>query len=234
MTEALLEELLVIDLSRGVAGAYCGLLLCQLGAEVVKIEEPRRPLGSTEVLPYERSCLDAGKKSITLNKARAEAAALLLRLAQRADVLVTDAALPSGLDYATLSRQNPRLVLTLITPPSSADGLFGGYFAGLNAFAATLLPLVNMSILGRGQQVEVDGAECLAAAAFVVDSPGEWPQAEGETFAPRPFRAAGLSGQTRGPAPTVATPGEHNDEVYCSLLGLSGEEMARLRETAVI
>ena len=78
--------------------------------------------------------------------------------------------LPAGLDYAALSRQNPRLVLTRVTaPPSNNDGLFPEYFTGLNAFTATLLPLVNMAILGRGQQVEVDSAECLAAAAFVVD-----------------------------------------------------------------
>ena len=230
MSEALLAELLVVDVSRGVAGAYCCLLFRRLGAEVVRAEPPggRGGPGRTEVLPYKH----AGKKSITLDSSKPEGAALLLRLAERADVLVTDAGLPPGLDYATLSRQNPRLVLTVVTAPPSSNGdsLFDGYFTGLNAFAATLLPLVNMTILGRGQQVEVDDAECLAAAAFVADGQAQWPQAEGdEAFPPPPFRLTGL--EPLSPAPR---PGEHNDEVYCGLLGLSGEEVARLKEASVI
>ena len=157
MTEAILDELLVIDMSNGVAGAYCCLLFRYLGAEVVRVD--RR--GRTEVLPYmglqpavSFLHLSAGKKSITLDASQPEGVALLLRLAEHGDVLVSDASLPAGLDYPALSRQNPRLVLTRVTvPPSDNDGLFAEYFAGLNAFAATLLPLLNMAILGRGQQV---------------------------------------------------------------------------------
>ena len=233
MTEAILDELLVIDMSNGVAGAYCCLLFRYLGAEVVRVD--RR--GRTEVLPYmglqpavSFLHLSAGKKSITLDASKPEGAALLLRLAERADVLVSDASLPTGLDYAALSRQNPRLILTRVTaPPSDNDGLFAEYFAGLNAFAATLLPLLNMAILGCGQQVEVDGAECLAAAAFLVDDQGQWPELEGDETFPPPFRVSGIAAVS--PAPR---PGEHNDEVYCGLLGLSGEELARLKEASVI
>ena len=228
MSEALLAELLVVDVSRGVAGAYCCLLFRRLGADVVRGQPPGRPQAEESSLS---SYLHAGKKSVTLDASKPEGAALLLRLAEHADALVADTALPSGLDYATLSRQNPRLVLTSVTaPPSSnGDGLFDGYFTGLNAFAATLLPLVNMTILGRGQQVEVDGAECLAAA-FAADGQGQWPQAEGdEAFPPPPFRLTGL--EPLSPAPR---PGEHNDEVYCGLLGLDGEELARLKEASVI
>ena len=235
MAEAILDELLVIDMSNGVAGAYCCLLFRYLGAEVVRVD--RR--GRTEVLPYmglqpavSFLHLSAGKKSITLDASQPEGAALLLRLAERADVLVGDASLPAGLDYPALSRQNPRLILTRVTaPPSDNDGLFAEYFAGLNAFAATLLPLLNMAILGRGQQVEVDGAECLAAAAFVVDGRQiDWPQPEGDdTFPPPPFKVTDLA--PLSPAPR---PGEHNDEVYRGLLGLSGEELARLKEASVV
>jgi len=226
MTEALLSELLVIDLSRGVAGAYCCLLFRHLGAEVVRADSPNQ---SSAGEPY----LNAGKKSITLDASRPEGAVLLRRLAEHADVLVTDD-LPSNLEYAALSRQNPRLVLTRITnSPSNDDGRFSAYFTGLNAFVATMLPLVKMAILGRGQQVEVDGAECLAAAAFVADggrAEVQRPEGEGdEALLPAPFKIIGLAPLT--PAPL---PGEHNDEVYCGLLGLSGEELSHLTEASII
>ena len=168
---------------------------------------------------------------MTLDLSKPEGGGLLTRLAEHADILVTDAPLPVDLDYAALSQQNPRLILTLITPPEpDGDSLFTQYFAGLNAFAATMLPLVNMSILGRGQEVRIDGAECLAAAAFAVDAPGEWPSSEGDTpFPLPPFRLTGLT-----PLSPLSRPGEHNDEVYCGLLGLSGEELARLKEAGVV
>ncbi|HUS82360.1 MAG TPA: CoA transferase [Dehalococcoidia bacterium] len=229
MTETLLDDLLVIDISRGVAGAYCCLLFRHLGADVVRAEPPGRSRSDDDAPSLH---LDAGAKSITLDAAQPEGAALLRRLAERADVLIVDGVLPPGLDYTALSAQNPRLILTRVTPPSSnGDSLFGEYFAGLNAFAATLLPLVNMAILGRGQQVEVDSGECLAAAAFVVDGPGQWPQVEPGEALPLPFK---VMGQARGPAPTAPSAGEHNDEVYCGLLGLSGEEMAQLKEKSII
>jgi crotonobetainyl-CoA:carnitine CoA-transferase CaiB-like acyl-CoA transferase len=226
MTEALLDELLVIDASRGVGGGYCCLLFRQLGAEVVRIDGPgEHDRDRMESLAH----IDAGKKSITLDPPRPEGAALLQRLAECADVLVSDGVLPPALDYATLSAQNPRLILTSVTP-SNGDGLFAGYFAGLNAFAATLLPLVNMAILGRGQEVKVDSAECLAAAALLVDGEGQWRQPKtGDAPPPAPFKVTGLA--QLSPAPSR---GEHNDEVYCGLLGLSGEEMARLKEASVI
>ena len=182
----------------GSPARYCCLLFRYLGAEVVRVDQPdgRAPT-TTLVAGY----LDAGKKSITLDASQPEGAGLLLRLAERADVLVTDHVLPAGLDYATLSRQNPRLVLTRVAePPSNGDGRFWEYFTGLNAFAATLLPLVNMAILGRGQQVEVDGAECVAAAAFVVDGPGQWPQVRRR----RGFSAGTVQGGRAGAGPAPA------------------------------
>ena len=231
MTETLLDDLLVIDISRGVAGAYCCLLFRHLGADVVRAEAPGRSRSDDDAPSLH---LDAGAKSITLDAAQPEGAALLRRLADRADVLIADGVLPPGLDYATLSAQNPRLVLTRVTPSSSnGDNLFAEYFAGLNAFAATLLPLVNMAILGRGQQVEVGGAECVAAAAFLADDGRQeiqWPGPEGhETLPPAPFKMVGLA-----PLSPTPLPGEHNDEVYCGLLGLNGEEMAQLKDKSII
>ncbi len=232
MAEGLLDEFLVVDLSRGVAGAYCCLLFAHLGAEVVRVETPAIEGGRTEVLPYISPHIfpdiNAGKKSVTLDLSEPEGGDVLLRLAGHADVLVIDSSLPGGLDYRALSRQNPRLLLTHITS-SDGDDLFAQYFTGLNAFAAATLPLVKMSILGRGQEINVDAAECVAAAAFAVDALGEWPSSTDSPTPPPPFRLTGLTALS--PLPQT---GEHNDEVYCGLLGLSGEELARLKEAGVV
>jgi crotonobetainyl-CoA:carnitine CoA-transferase CaiB-like acyl-CoA transferase len=231
MDEAILSELLVIDLSEGVAGAYCCLLLRHLGAEVVKLE---RPAGdSTRDALYLH--LNAGKKSATLDIGRPEGAALLRRLADEADILVHDQPperLRSlGLTYDTLAAQNPRLIAVAIASDEAADRE-AEFFAGANAFAAAILPLVNLATWGGGQEVAVDTRECLAAAAFLATDAPESDRAttlpEGRSDAP-PFRMEDVA--PLSPAPSI---GEHNDEVYCGLLGLSGDELAALKAASAI
>jgi len=134
MAEPPLEGLLAIDLTTGVAGAYCCSLLAAAGADVIKVEPPRKgdPLRRRgpfleDVPTPENSALflflNAGKKSITLD-CEAEDGRLLLRaLIDKADALVEEAPpgyLASlGLDYEDLRRTNPRLVMTSITPYGS-------------------------------------------------------------------------------------------------------------------
>jgi crotonobetainyl-CoA:carnitine CoA-transferase CaiB-like acyl-CoA transferase len=218
-----LDELLVVDLCQAVAGGYCCLLLRYLGADIIKAEPPRSTKGAPR-------SLDTGKKSITLDLSRPEGAALLRRLAEQADVLVTDAPLPANLDREALSRQNPRLIVTSLTGALAEEGS-RAHLIGLNAFAATVLPLVNMAVLGRGQLIEVDAAECLAAAAMVVDetATARQPVAEASTTLTPPFRMDGLA-----PLSPPPEPGEHNHEVYCALLGLSGEELERLKREGIV
>ncbi len=219
MTEPALSELLVVELGRQIAVRYCGLLFGRLGATVLVVEPP----GSDEPT----SDLNAGKESITLDVARPEGGTLLGRLAEQADVLVADDSLPAELHYATLSRRNPRLIVTCISGAPLDDA--AQRFVGLNAFTATLLPLITMSVLGRGQRVEVDGAECLAAAALLVDD-GEMPLQTSESALPElPFTVEGVT-----PAEPVSRAGRHNDEIYCELLGLTAEELARLRREAIV
>jgi len=219
MTEPPFGELLVVELGRQVAASYCGLLFRRLGATVVRVVPP----GSDE----SNSDLAAGKKSITLDVTRPEGAALLCRLAGQADVLLVDDSLAAGLDYASLSAQNPRLISTCVTngPPDDA----AQRFVGLNAFAATLLPLITMSVLGRGERIEIDGDECLAAAAMLVDGGEVRLETRESPPAALPFHFEGIA-----PPEPAPQSGQHNDEVYCELLGLTGEELARLRREAIV
>src|SRR6266508_1639850 len=84
----------VLDLTRLLPGGYCTLLLSDLGADVVKVEEPGRgdyirwmpPLVEGESAAHR--ALNRGKRSITLNLKDHDGVRLLHRLAERADVLV--------------------------------------------------------------------------------------------------------------------------------------------------
>jgi crotonobetainyl-CoA:carnitine CoA-transferase CaiB-like acyl-CoA transferase len=117
----------VIDASRVLAGPFCGMLLGDLGADVVKVERPdtgdetrawgppfvEQAGGSRKDATYYLS-VNRNKRSLTLDLGQAAGRAVLARLAERADVLLenfrpgTQAAL--GCDWETLSRLNPRLV----------------------------------------------------------------------------------------------------------------------------
>lgn len=128
-----LAGLLVLDLSRVLAGPFCTMLLADLGARVVKVEDPdggdvTRGWGP----PYEeRSGLSAyylavnrNKESIALDLATSGGAESVRILARRADVVVENF-LPGGLErfglsLADMRRENPRLVTASITSAGRA------------------------------------------------------------------------------------------------------------------
>ena len=89
-----IDGIRVLDLTRLLPGAYATMLLADLGAEVIKIEDPRGGDGMRSLRshpdgwnPYfER--LNRNKRSVTLDLRKAEAAAVLDALATHADVMV--------------------------------------------------------------------------------------------------------------------------------------------------
>src|SRR6266571_4196384 len=84
----------ILDLTRLLPGGYCTLLLADLGANVIKVEEPGRgdyirwtpPLVDGESAAHR--ALNRGKRSITLNLKNPSGSDVLRRLAGRVDVLV--------------------------------------------------------------------------------------------------------------------------------------------------
>jgi crotonobetainyl-CoA:carnitine CoA-transferase CaiB-like acyl-CoA transferase len=135
--EQALSGLYVLDLSQGVAGAYCTKLLADLGADVVKVEPPqgdelRRmgPFPAGRPDPEASGLflhLNANKRGIVLDLEAKEDRRRLEGLARRADVLVTSHRAPAderlGLTYEALSALNPRIVVTSVTP----FGRYGPY-----------------------------------------------------------------------------------------------------------
>ena len=119
-----LDGIRVLDLTRLLPGAYATLLLADLGADVVKVEDPRGgdgmrtlPVVSGHNVYFE--VLNRNKRSITLDLRSPEAAGVLARLAALSDVVV-DSFRPStarrlGVDGTTLCAAHPRLVCASIS-----------------------------------------------------------------------------------------------------------------------
>jgi crotonobetainyl-CoA:carnitine CoA-transferase CaiB-like acyl-CoA transferase len=126
----MLEGLRVLDLSRVLAGPWCGQLLADYGADVIKVERPGagddtrawgppwHGDGQNRVAAYYLSA-NRGKRSIAVDIASAEGAALVRELALHADVLLENYKVGQlaryGLDAASLMAGNPRLVYCSIT-----------------------------------------------------------------------------------------------------------------------
>lgn len=115
-----LDGILVLDFSRFVPGPYCSLRLADLGADVIKVENPilgdagryAPPLVDGESIPFR--VLNRGKRSLAVNYRSAEGRELAAGLVRRADVLL-ESFKPGyidriGLGYAACRAWNPRLV----------------------------------------------------------------------------------------------------------------------------
>jgi crotonobetainyl-CoA:carnitine CoA-transferase CaiB-like acyl-CoA transferase len=120
-----LAGIIVLDLTRLLPGGYCTLLLADLGADVVKVEEPGRgdyirwtpPLVEGESAAHR--ALNRGKRSVALNLKDPAGAEVLRRLSERSDVLV-ESFRPGvlarlGVGHDALRAANPRLVSCAIT-----------------------------------------------------------------------------------------------------------------------
>ena len=123
----------VLDLSRVLAGPWCGQTLADLGAEVIKVERPGVGddtrgwgppwmKGQSDELTSEASYYQStnrGKLSVALNLASPQGQELVRALATDCDVLIENYKAGSlakyGLDYASLSELNPRLVYCSVT-----------------------------------------------------------------------------------------------------------------------
>ncbi len=126
MSDRALEGILIVDLSRVLAGPYCTMLLADYGAEVIKIEQPEMGDGTRQWGPpwvgdesaYFLS-VNRNKKSLTLNLKTPEGQAIARKLAVEADVVIENFKPGTvdrmGIDYETLAAENPGLVYCSIT-----------------------------------------------------------------------------------------------------------------------
>jgi len=164
-----LKGIRVLDLTWSIAGPYAGLLLADLGAEVIKVEIPGAGDVTRFVQPFQGEVpayflnTNRGKEAITLNLKAEEGRKVFLGLIEKADVLIesfrpgTMAKL--GLDYATLAGQNPRLIYGAI----SGFGQTGPY-AGRPAY-----DIVAQAMGGTMSVTGEEGGEPVKVGAFIGD-----------------------------------------------------------------
>jgi formyl-CoA transferase/CoA:oxalate CoA-transferase len=121
-----LTGITVIDLTRVLSGPYCTMLLADMGARVIKIEQPGKgddtrawgpPFAEGESAYF--LSINRNKESVTLNFKDPDGRAVLNRLIEKADVLVENfrpgTLAKLGLDYKSLSALHPRLVYCSIS-----------------------------------------------------------------------------------------------------------------------
>jgi len=125
MGQGPLTDLLVLDLTRVLAGPFAGMVLADLGAQVIKIEDPGKGDDARAFGPFRNgvsayfASVNRGKKSLTLDLRGAAGRDLFLRLVERADILIENfrpgVMARLGLDYPRLRERNPRLIYAAVS-----------------------------------------------------------------------------------------------------------------------
>ena len=115
-----LKGVRVLDMTWALAGPYCTMVLCDLGAEVIKVESPDGGDPSRKSLPFIEGVssyflsVNRGKKSVAVNLRHPQGKEIVLALANQSDVVVENFR-PGvmdrlGLGYGALRSTNPRII----------------------------------------------------------------------------------------------------------------------------
>jgi formyl-CoA transferase len=133
-----LEGIRVLDVTQVMAGPFCAMQLCDMGADVIKVEPPggdstRRMAGASGAESAGFNALNRGKRGIVLDLATPRGQDVMRRLLATTDILVENyrpgVMRRFGLDYATLAPDHPALIYASIsgygqTGPDAAKGGF--------------------------------------------------------------------------------------------------------------
>lgn len=120
-----LEGIRVIDLGRFVSAPFCGMLLADMGAEVIKVERPGKGEDARSLGPFMNGeslyvpTFNRNKKGITLQLRSQEGMKLLRELIDKSDVMIENYRPGTldkmGLGYEQVRGMNPRMILTSIS-----------------------------------------------------------------------------------------------------------------------
>jgi len=149
-----LEGVKVLSFARNLAGPFCTMILCDLGAEVIKIEEAGKGDSARGIPPRIRGIssyflsINRGSKSIALNLREERAKEAVFKLVDRVDIVVENfrpgVMKRLGFSYESISARNPRIIYASI----SGFGQKGPYSAK---------PAYDMIAQGVGGTVSITG-----------------------------------------------------------------------------
>ena len=142
----LLDGITVLDATQVMAGPYCGMLLADMGARVIKVEPPagdssRAMAGARGLDSPAFNAVNRGKLGIVLDFNQQQGRDVFTQLARAADIVVENfrpgVMARHGLDYDTLSKDNARLIYASVsghgqTGPWAAKGGFDLVAQGLS------------------------------------------------------------------------------------------------------
>jgi crotonobetainyl-CoA:carnitine CoA-transferase CaiB-like acyl-CoA transferase len=158
-----LEGIRVLELANYMAGPFAGMLLADMGADVVKIENPRGGDFTRNNPPFVNGeaagfmALNRNKRSVTLNLKHPRGREIFLALAGEADVVLENfrpgTMADLGIDAATLRARNPKLIFC----SASAFGQTGPYSqrAGFDLIAQGMSGLMSVTGEPGGRPVKV-------------------------------------------------------------------------------
>jgi crotonobetainyl-CoA:carnitine CoA-transferase CaiB-like acyl-CoA transferase len=219
-----LADLRVLDLSDGVAGAYCARLFAGYGADVVVVEPPA---GSALRRHEAWSRLATAKRSVTLDIRTATGLLFFRDMVEGANLIVecfAPGAMDAlGLGFAEFQAIKRRIILTSIQ--GSGDAL-AEYAGGLTAFAASAIAAHNADSHEIPQHIAIAARECVASAVAL----GLHLPSSEATFDGAPFQMSAVAWIDA----TTPTCGEHNAEFFCEEMGLPTADLPRLRAAWVI
>ncbi len=184
----------VLDLTRLLPGGYASQRLADLGADVLKIEEPGAGDYARAMPPFTRTvgqaflAVNRNKRSAALNLKHPDGREALLRLVDGSDVLL-ESFRPGvmarlGLDYETLHARNPRLVVCAISgygqdgPYSQRAGHDLNYI-GYAGLLAHLARPAQPPILPGAQFADIAGGSLMAVAGILAGLVGRAATGEG-------------------------------------------------------
>lgn len=177
-----LEGLRVVDLSRLLPGGFCTLLLADLGADVLKVEEPGKGDYIRWIPPEQDGvsaghlALNRGKRSMTLNLKTEQGREVFARLAEQADVVVESfrpgVADRLGIGFEQMRARNPGLIWCAITGYGQ-DGPYrdrAGHDVNYLGYAGVLDiigPIVGDPVIPGVQIADVGGGAFPAAVGIL-------------------------------------------------------------------
>ena len=153
-----LEGLFVLDISRTLAGPFCTMNLGDMGADVIKVEEPTSGDETRQWSPYwdGQSCfylaVNRNKRNIAVNLKHPQGVEIVKKLAAQADVMIesfrTGATDRMGLGYQEINALNPRIIYCAISGFGRTGPLRhkGGYDLMVQAYSGL------MSMTGEPQR----------------------------------------------------------------------------------